>query len=72
LVAGANANAAGVAGYGANYVSNCGITSGTALLAVTSDGTKVIPLVNALEINWALPYEIPNDRTQADIICKTE
>jgi hypothetical protein len=41
-------------------------------LAVTSDGTKVIPLVNALEINWALPYEIPNDRTQADIICKTE
>lgn len=29
-------------------------------------------LVNAIEINWALPYDIPNDRTEANIICKTE
>ena len=29
-------------------------------------------LVNALEVNWALPYDIPNDRTEANIVCKTE
>jgi len=28
--------------------------------------------MNAIEINWALPYAIPNDRTWADIVCKTE
>jgi hypothetical protein len=52
-------------------VSNCGVTSALAAV-VASTGTKVIELVNALEINWALPYAVPNDRTVADIICKTE
>jgi hypothetical protein len=58
-------------GYGADYVSNCGL--GTDVDAhPTSTGTKVLSLVNAIEVNWALPYDIPNDRTVADIVCKTE
>lgn len=60
--------------YGANYQSNCGMaTAQTYGAAVANaDNTKVLDLVNSLEVTWALPYDIPNDRTQADIICKTE
>lgn len=58
---------------GDNTVSNCGVTA-TELTtaAITSDATKILQVVNAIEINWALPYEIPNDRTWADIVCSTE
>lgn len=56
---------------GGDTESNCGIS--TALNAdITSGPTKILELTNAIEINWALPYEIPNDRTWADIVCKTE
>lgn len=57
--------------YGADYESNCGITS-TFAQNVAATETQVLDLVNAIEINWALPYAIPNDRTWADIVCKTE
>jgi hypothetical protein len=57
---------------GATYKSNCGITTAFDALAAAGVKTKELPLVNALEVNWALPYEIPGDRTQADIVCKTE
>lgn len=50
---------AGNSGFGANMVSNCGITSVLDATPVASTGTKVLPLVNAIEIKWALPYEIP-------------
>jgi hypothetical protein len=68
----------------ANHVSNCGLLGPATAANATpppqalnaavlgSEGTKVLDLVNAIEINWALPYAIPNDRTQADIVCKTE
>lgn len=52
-------------------MSNCGITSAVDAV-VASTGTKVLELVNALELNWALPYAVPNDRTFAKITCKTE
>ena len=29
-------------------------------------------LTNALEMTWTLPYEIPNDRTEAVITCETQ
>ena len=58
-------------GFGQDYVSNCGVTSAFAA-HVASTGTKVLELNNAVEITWTLPYDIPNDRTTADIICKTE
>jgi hypothetical protein len=58
-------------GYGDDYESNCGITS-TFAQNVAATETQVLDIPNAIEINWALPYEIPNDRTWADIICKTE
>jgi hypothetical protein len=31
-----------------------------------------LELMNAIELTWTLPYAIPNDRTQADIVCSTE
>lgn len=52
--------------------SNCGISTAVNTNPVVSDKTKVMELTNAIEITWALPYDIPNDRTQADIICDTE
>jgi hypothetical protein len=61
----------GAGGYGQHYVSNCGVTS-VLDATVASTEAKVLDLVNAIEINWALPYDIPNDRTFADIVCKTE
>jgi len=33
---------------------------------------KVAPIVNAIELTWALPYGIPADRTEAMVICKTD
>jgi hypothetical protein len=65
----------------ANYKSNCGLLGPNAVspavahtldAVVASSSGTVLELVNAIEINWALPYGIPNDRTQADITCKTE
>lgn len=61
----------GTGGWGAAYVSNCGVTSDIDAL-VTSVPARVLPLVNAIELKWALPYDIPNDRTTADIVCNTE
>jgi hypothetical protein len=61
--------------YEDKYVSNCGLAPASAGTALSADNTGVkgvldpatagnnIELVNALEINWALPYAIPNDRT---------
>jgi hypothetical protein len=57
---------------GDHYNSNCGVTSDFKVKQIAGAKTNVLPLMNALEINWALPYEIPSDRTQADIVCKTE
>ena len=62
--------------YTTDYISNCGLT---ATIAKTTTGVDDpvtpghgIELVNAIEINWALPYAIPNDRTVADIVCDTQ
>jgi len=42
-------------------------------VAVVTDSTKgTLDIVNAIELKWTLPYEIPADRTTADIVCKTE
>merc|ERR1712151_1170274 len=38
----------------------------------TSNEALILELNNAVEITWTLPYAIPNDRTFADIVCKTE
>jgi hypothetical protein len=65
--------------YKTQFTSNCGITATVAAVGVTSakdpDAAGVgngLEIVNALEINWALPYGIPNDRTVADIVCDTQ
>jgi len=67
--------ATGTTNYADHFVSNCGLpaTSVGTPLSANTDGVvgidnpttngNNIELVNALEINWALPYEIPNDRT---------
>jgi hypothetical protein len=56
------------------YQSNCALASDAAVDSEIAAGvaTKFLDLVNAIEITWALPYGIPNDRTWADIVCKTE
>jgi len=59
-------------GLGSNMLSNCGVTSAITATLASGAATVELPLVNALEVNWALPYEIPSDRTTADIVCKTE
>ena len=59
-------------GLGTNYISNCGVSTVIDHAKAASDGAKVLDLVNTIEITWALPYEIPNDRTMAEIVCKTE
>jgi len=51
---------------------NCGLTSAATATPAVSTAQREMALVNAIEINWALPYDIPNDRTEANIICKTE
>jgi hypothetical protein len=62
--------------YANTYVSNCGITGAVAATVTAAEDSATlgsgIELVNALEINWALPYGIPNDRTVADIVCDTQ
>jgi hypothetical protein len=60
--------------FATDTISNCGLAANTAVTAFPASTltNAILPLTNALEINWALPYDIPNDRTQADIICKTE
>jgi hypothetical protein len=60
--------------FATDTISNCGLATNTAVTAFPASTltNAILPLTNALEINWALPYDIPNDRTQADIICKTE
>lgn len=60
--------------YGANYESNCGQATGQAYTAVVASTAydKVLDLTNSIEIKWVLPYKIPNDRTEAEIICKTD
>jgi hypothetical protein len=47
------------------YQSNCALASGAVVDSEIAAGvpTKVLDLVNAIEITWALPYAIPNDRT---------
>lgn len=65
------AAATGSGGYGADYVSNCGVTSAVNE-ACASTPARVLDLVNAVEVAWTLPYAIPSDRTRADIVCKTE
>jgi len=59
-------------GFGDDYFSNCGVSSVIDAATVASVGTKVLEVVNAIEVAWALPYEIPNDRTYADIVCQTQ
>jgi len=59
-------------GLGAGFVSNCGITTAIDIGKVVSVATKVMELVNAVELTWTLPYEIPEDRTEAHVTCKTE
>jgi hypothetical protein len=59
-------------GLGVKYASNCAVSTAIDAALVTGTEAKILPLVNALEINWALPYAVPNDRTTADIVCKTE
>lgn len=67
--------ASGTDNYAATFVSNCGLPPTSAGTALSADTTGVVgildpttagnnlELVNAIEINWALPYGIPNDRT---------
>lgn len=60
------------AAFGTASVSNCGLTAALALDAAPASTLLENPVPNALEVNWALPYDIPGDRTEAVIICKTE
>jgi hypothetical protein len=57
---------------GTNIESNCGISTDLATATVVSAATKILQVTNAIEINWALPYDVPNDRTWADVVCKTQ
>lgn len=62
--------------YIAEYTSNCGVTGSLAATVTAAQNPATIgsgiELVNSLEVNWALPYGIPNDRTVADIVCDTQ
>jgi hypothetical protein len=48
--------------------SNCGITSANTVDTLTSNG-KVALVTNSIEMEWNIPYAIPNDRTEASMIC---
>jgi len=52
----------------ANTKSNCGISSATNVDTVVSNG-KVGLVVNSIEMEWNIPFAIPNDRTEASMIC---
>ena len=58
---------------GANMVSNCGIdvdgmtfTNDAYLLA--SNGLETL-IPNSIEVEWTIPFNVPNDRTQVDVEC---
>lgn len=59
-------------GLGLKGTSNCGVTSAVDSAVNVGDPAVVMDLVNALELTWTLPYEVPNDRTEAVIVCKTQ
>lgn len=58
--------------YGQHYLSNCGFTSAVAATYAGVASGNSMPLVNAIELTWTLPYGIPADRTEAMVICSTE
>jgi len=37
-----------------------------------STPANIYETINSIEITWTLPYAIPDDRTEAEIICSTE
>jgi hypothetical protein len=58
--------------WAANIVSNCGLTSAaTATPASVADDTAgvVQDVMNSIEIGWTVPFAIPNDRTEAYVVC---
>jgi hypothetical protein len=63
---------AGGGGFGADFKSNCGISTAFLTAKPKSDGADILEVMNAIELNWALPYAVPSDRTVADIVCKTQ
>lgn len=55
-----------------NYASNCFIEKKVAGLTTTFHGPYGTEIINALELVWTLPYEIPDDRTEATISCRVD
>lgn len=57
-------------------VSNCAITSATSVDTMTSaddSGASLSVLVpNSIEVEWTIPYAIPDDRTQVDVECSVD
>jgi hypothetical protein len=52
----------------ANTKSNCGITSATTVDTLVSSANTGL-VVNSIEMEWNIPFAIPNDRTEASMIC---
>jgi hypothetical protein len=52
----------------ANTKSNCGVTSATTVDTLVSNG-KTALVVNSIEMEWNIPFAVPNDRTEASMIC---
>lgn len=52
----------------ANTKSNCGVTSATTDATLVSNANTAL-VVNSIEMEWNIPFAIPNDRTEASMIC---
>lgn len=49
-------------------VSNCAITNALNVDTLASDGVPML-VPNSIEVEWTIPYAIPDDRTQVDVEC---
>jgi hypothetical protein len=60
--------ASGATQWGTNILSNCAVSSAVNAAAITSDGvTQLTP--NSIEVEWTIPYAIPDDRTEVNVVC---
>ena len=62
----------------AETVSNCAITSALNVDTMThadedtTDNPLSILVPNSIEVEWTIPYAIPDDRTQVDVKCQVD
>jgi hypothetical protein len=57
--------------WGVEFRSNCGVSTAVNAI-VDATKTNIIETINSIEITWTLPYGIPDDRTEAEIVCLTD